>query len=76
MTCMAQQVAKIKLTKLLSKNHLTALEKNQLTLTMSPLRALRESSTSSSADSNSKISFVLAHLPCIRIKAVEDDIRG
>ena len=31
---MAQQVAKIKLTKLLSKNHLTALEKNQLTLTM------------------------------------------
>ncbi len=30
---MAQQVAKIKLTKLLAKNHLTALEKNQLTLT-------------------------------------------
>jgi len=34
LTCMAQQVAKIKLTKLLSKNHLTALEKNQLTLTI------------------------------------------
>ena len=30
---MAQQVAKIKLTKLVAKNHLTALEKNQLTLT-------------------------------------------
>ena len=31
---MAQQVAKIKLTKLVAKNHLTALEKNQLTLTV------------------------------------------
>lgn len=32
---MAHQVAKIKLTKLLAKNHLTAWKENQLTLTKS-----------------------------------------
>ena len=31
---MAHQVAKIKLTKLLAKNHLTAWKENQLTLTI------------------------------------------